>query len=52
MKVIGVDNLLCNGEKCGLFVGHKGSITGSLAGHNAGRAFLGMPLLTLPSSLT
>lgn len=51
MKVIGVDNLFCAGEKSGLFVGHTEAIcTGSLAGHNAVRLGLGMPLLILPSS--
>ncbi|MEG2787330.1 MAG: FAD-dependent oxidoreductase, partial [Romboutsia sp.] len=52
MKVNGVDNLLCGGEKAGLFVGHTEAIcTGSLAGHNAVRQVMGMPLLTLPRSL-
>ncbi len=52
MKVIGVDNLLCAGEKSGLFVGHTEAIvTGSLAGHNSVRLSLGMPLLELPRSL-
>lgn len=49
MKVKGIDNLFCAGEKSGLFVGHTEAIcTGSLAGHNAVRYVLGMPLLTLP----
>ena len=53
MKVIGVDNLFCAGEKSGLFVGHTEAIsTGSLAGHNAVRFCLGIPLLTLPTSLS
>ncbi|WP_294351299.1 FAD-dependent oxidoreductase [uncultured Clostridium sp.] len=52
MKVIGVDNLLCAGEKSGLFVGHTEAIcTGTLAGHNAVRLIMGMPLLILPNSL-
>ena len=52
MKVIGVDNLLCAGEKSGLFVGHTEAIcTGSLAGHNAVRLMIGMPLLILPASI-
>ena len=52
MKVIGLDNLFCAGEKAGLFVGHtEAIITGALAGHNAIRNYLGMPLLTLPRSL-
>ena len=52
MRVVGVDNLLCGGEKSGLFVGHTEAIlTGSLAGHNAVRLYLGIPLLTLPNNL-
>ncbi|WP_291634603.1 FAD-dependent oxidoreductase [Clostridium sp.] len=52
MKVIGLDNLFCAGEKAGLFVGHTEAImTGALAGHNAIRNCLGMPLLILPRSL-
>ncbi|MGV8980226.1 FAD-dependent oxidoreductase [Clostridium sp.] len=52
MKVIGLDNLFCAGEKAGLFVGHTEAImTGALAGHNAIRSYLGMPLLILPRSL-
>ncbi len=52
MKVIGLDNLFCAGEKAGLFVGHtEAIITGALAGHNAIRSYLGMPLLMLPRSL-
>ncbi|SES70022.1 Glucose inhibited division protein A [Natronincola peptidivorans] len=52
MKVEGVDNLLCAGEKGGLFVGHTEAIvTGSLAGHNSVRVLLGMPLLELPRNL-
>jgi hypothetical protein len=49
MKVKGLDNLFCAGEKAGLFVGHTEAIcTGALAGHNAVRSFMGMPLLILP----
>lgn len=52
LKVEGVDNLFCGGEKSGLFVGHTEAIvTGTLAGHNAVRLSLGMPLLILPSSI-
>ncbi|WP_404987603.1 FAD-dependent oxidoreductase [Clostridium culturomicium] len=52
MKVIGVDNLFCAGEKSGLFVGHTEAMTtGFLAGHNAVRSQLGMPMLTLPRNL-
>ena len=51
LKVIGVDNLFCAGEKSGLFVGHTEAIcTGALAGHNTVRYALGMPLLILPDS--
>lgn len=49
MKVKGIDNLFCGGEKSGLFVGHTEAMcTGSIAGHNAVRYCLGMPLLILP----
>ena len=52
LKVIGVDNLFCAGEKSGLFVGHTEAIvTGSLAGHNAVRLAMGIPLLILPASI-
>ncbi|MGV8145016.1 MAG: FAD-dependent oxidoreductase [Alkaliphilus sp.] len=52
MKVNDIDNLLCAGEKAGLFVGHTEAIvTGSLAGHNSIRLHLGMPLLQLPRNL-
>lgn len=52
MKVTGLDNLFCAGEKAGLFVGHtEAIITGSLAGHNSIRSYLGMPLLILPRAL-
>lgn len=52
MKVCGIDNLFCAGEKSGLFVGHTEAIcTGALAGHNAVRLALGMPLLILPTSI-
>ncbi len=52
MKVKGIDNLFCAGEKAGLFVGHTEAIcTGSLAGHNSVRYALGMPMLILPRSI-
>lgn len=52
MKVNGISNLFCAGEKSGLFVGHTEAIcTGALAGHNAVRYVLGMPLLILPKAL-
>lgn len=51
MKVKGIDNLFCAGEKSGLFVGHTEAMcTGALAGHNSVRWFLGMPTLVLPKS--
>jgi len=49
MKVCGLENLFCGGEKSGLFVGHTEAIaTGSLAGHNAVRYAAGKKLLELP----
>ena len=52
MKVIGVDNLFCAGEKAGLFVGHTEAIcTGSLAGHNAARYCANRYLIQLPTNL-
>jgi len=52
MKVIGLDNLFCGGEKAGLLIGHtEAMITGALAGYNAIKSYLGIPLLILPRSL-
>ncbi len=52
LKVQGVDNLFCAGEKAGLLVGHTEAIcTGTLAGHNAVRHALDKELLELPHSL-
>lgn len=52
MKVNGVLNLFCAGEKAGLFVGHTEAIvTGTLAGYNAVRYLLGIPSLILPRSI-
>lgn len=52
LKVSGVGNLFCGGEKAGLFVGHTEAIsTGSLAGHNAVRFIRGMKPLQLPTGL-
>jgi len=49
MKVEGLDNLFCAGEKAGLLVGHTEAIcTGTLAGHNAVRRALGRPLVSIP----
>lgn len=51
MRVKGISNLFCAGEKGGLFVGHTEAIcTGSLAGHNAVRYALGMSMLILPKA--
>jgi hypothetical protein len=50
MKVVGLDNLFCAGEKSGFFVGHTEAMcTGSLAGHNAVRYLLNVNLLVLPN---
>lgn len=52
LQVEGVDNLFCAGEKAGPLVGHTEAVmTGSLAGHNAVRKALGLPLLTIPRTL-
>ncbi|ERI90036.1 tRNA uridine 5-carboxymethylaminomethyl modification enzyme GidA [Clostridiales bacterium oral taxon 876 str. F0540] len=53
LKVIGVDNLFCAGEKAGFFIGHTEAMsTGSLAGHNSVRYALNLPLLILPKETT
>jgi hypothetical protein len=52
LKVDGLDNLFCAGEKAGMLVGHTEAIcTGALAGHNAVRCAVGKQLLELPRSL-
>lgn len=52
LKVTGVDNLYCGGEKSGTLVGHTEAIvTGTLAGHNAVRNRLGLEPLVLPANL-
>lgn len=52
MKVKGIDNLFCGGEKSGLFVGHTEAITtGTLAGYNAVRSGIGLNRVELPVSL-
>jgi hypothetical protein len=52
LRVRGVDNLFCAGEKAGLLVGHTEAIvTGTLAGHNAARVAAGEKPLVLPTSL-
>jgi hypothetical protein len=52
LKVIGVENLFCAGEKAGLLVGHTEAIvTGTLAGYNATRWIGGEKALVLPQTL-
>ncbi|ARP51217.1 FAD-dependent oxidoreductase [Caproicibacterium lactatifermentans] len=52
LRVQGMDNLFCAGEKSGLLVGHTEAIaTGTLAGWNAVQCARGLPLLTLPDTL-
>ncbi|HWI62088.1 MAG TPA: FAD-dependent oxidoreductase [Symbiobacteriaceae bacterium] len=52
LKVNGVDNLFCGGEKAGPLVGHSEAIiTGTLAGFNAVMCANGEELVTLPTSL-
>ena len=52
LKVEGVANLFCGGEKAGLLVGHTEAIcTGALAGYNAVKAARNEKSLVLPDSL-
>jgi hypothetical protein len=52
LKVLGVENLFCGGEKAGLLVGHTEAIcTGVLAGCNAVRTARREKPLVLPDSL-
>ncbi|MBR0600174.1 FAD-dependent oxidoreductase [Sinanaerobacter chloroacetimidivorans] len=52
MRVTGLENLLCGGEKSGLFVGHTEAITtGTLAGYNSARYLKGIRPLELPRQL-
>jgi hypothetical protein len=52
LKIEGLDNVFCGGEKAGLLVGHTEAIvTGTLAGYNAVRYALGKELLVVPDSL-
>ncbi|NPV06000.1 MAG: FAD-dependent oxidoreductase [Syntrophaceae bacterium] len=52
LRVQGVGNLFCAGEKAGLLVGHTEAIvTGTLAGYNAVRHLRGEKPLILPRSL-
>lgn len=53
LKVEGMDNLFCAGEKAGLLVGHTEAIcTGTLAGFNTVKYIKKEKLLILPDSLT
>jgi len=53
LKVEGIDNLYCAGEKAGLLVGHTEAIvTGSLAGLNAARATAGLEPVIFPDTLS
>ena len=52
LKVEGIENLFCGGEKAGLLVGHTEAIvTGTLAGHNAARCARKEKPLVLPTTL-
>ena len=52
LKVEGVKNLFCAGEKAGLLVGHTEAIcTGTLAGYNSVRYIINKAPLILPDSL-
>jgi len=52
LKVIGIENLFCAGEKAGLLVGHTEAIvTGTLAGLNAVRQIRREKPLVLPDTL-
>ncbi len=52
LKVIGMENLFCAGEKAGLLVGHTEAIvTGTLAGYNAVKFIKKEKPLTIPTTL-
>jgi folate-dependent tRNA-U54 methylase TrmFO/GidA len=52
LKVKGIENLFCAGEKAGLLVGHtEAIITGTLAGHNAARYAKREKPLILPTTI-
>lgn len=52
LKVEGVENLFCAGEKAGLLVGHTEAIcTGMVAGYNAAKSVRREKLLVLPDTL-
>lgn len=51
LQVKGLSNLFCAGEKAGVYVGHTEAIvTGMLAGYNAARCSLDMPVVEIPRS--
>ncbi len=51
LRVKGVENLFCAGEKAGPYIGHTEAITtGSLAGHNAGRMAKGAEPVRIPET--
>jgi hypothetical protein len=52
LKIDGLDNVFCGGEKAGLLVGHTEAIvTGTLAGYNAVRYASSEEALVVPQSL-
>ena len=52
LKVNGLSNLYCAGEKAGPLVGHtEAMVTGALAGYNCAATISGKPPLILPRSL-
>ncbi|MDT8904077.1 FAD-dependent oxidoreductase [Anaeroselena agilis] len=52
LKVEGLKNVFCGGEKAGLLVGHtEAIITGTLAGNNAARAACGLAPIEIPATL-
>ncbi|MDF2568729.1 MAG: trmFO 1 [Sporomusa sp.] len=52
LKVQGLKNAFCAGEKAGLLVGHtEAIITGTLAGHNAARVALGLEPIEISREL-
>lgn len=52
MKISGLENLFCAGEKSGFFVGHTEAMTtGILAGYNSVQYLKGKELLELPRDL-
>lgn len=52
LRVQGIDNLFCGGEKAGILVGITEAIcTGTLAGHNAARYAVGKDLVEISRSL-